>query len=293
MQRKGIILAAGSGTRLRPTTLAVNKHLLPVFDKPMILYPLSSVMLAGVRDILIITNPGDEIAFHQLLGDGERFGINITYGVQETPSGLPDAYILGEKYLDGAPSVMALGDNFLYGQGLSAELESGVTSDTTSIYLYYVNNPRPYGVAVLDDDGGLIDIVEKPTRLIGNYAITGLYMFDGRASEIARGLTPSMRGELEIVDMMKRYLEEDNLRTHFLGRAITWLDMGTAERMMTVANFVQIADANRNLKICVPEEIAWRNGWIDDRGLDRATAMFAGTAYGDYIKQLPKMQTLY
>lgn len=289
MKRKAIIMAAGNGTRLRPITTAINKHLAPVYDKPMILYSLSTVMLAGMREVLLVTNPGDEEAFRRLLGDGERFGIEISYAIQDVPAGLPDAYILAEKFLDGCASVMTLGDNLFYGHGLSSSIRQGLATDNSSIFLYYVENPRPYGVAILDDAGNVSNVVEKPKESVSNFAIAGLYLFDARASEIAKTLTPSQRDELEIVDMIRVYLEEHSLDVVHSGRGITWMDMGTADRLLAASNYVQLIQSHANLRVCVPEEIAWRNGWVDEINLERSAKLFEGTSYGDYLRLLPEL----
>tara|TARA_R110000868_G_scaffold4155_49_gene25669 strand:+ start:5946 stop:6824 length:879 start_codon:yes stop_codon:yes gene_type:complete len=289
MKRKAIIMAAGNGTRLRPITTAINKHLAPVYDKPMILYSLSTVMLAGMREVLLVTNPGDEGAFRHLLGDGDRFGIEISYAIQDAPAGLPDAYILAEEFLDGCASVMTLGDNLFYGHGLSSSLRKGLATENSSIFLYYVDNPRPYGVAILDDAGNIENVIEKPAESVSNFAIAGLYLFDARASEIAKNLTPSQRGELEIVDMIRVYLEENSLDVVHIGRGITWMDMGTADRLLAASNYMQLIQNHANLKVCVPEEIAWSNGWIDENNLKRSAKLFEGTPYGDYLRLLPAL----
>lgn len=287
MQRKAIIMAAGTGTRLRPITSAINKHLVPVYDKPMIMYSLSTVMLAGSREVLIITNPHETEFFKRLIGDGGRFGMQISYAVQERPAGLPDAFIVGQKFLDGAPCTMALGDNLFHGHGLQNLFTQGMKADGASIFLFYVQNPRPYGVAILNSAGQVEDVVEKPTKQLSNFAISGLYMFDGGASEIAQILTPSPRGELEIVDMVRHYLHEGSLNVVQCGRGMTWMDMGTADRLLAASNYVQLVQTHSNLKICVPEEIAWRHGWIDDQLLARSAVLFQGTDYGEYLKILP------
>lgn len=287
--RKGIVLAAGSGTRLLPTTAAINKHLAPVYDKPMILYALSTIMLAGVRDVLVIINPGEESAFRRLLGEGERFGMQISYCAQEKPAGLPDAYILAESFLDGSPSVMTLGDNLFYGHGLSASILEGLTSEGSSVFLYYVENSRPYGVAMLNEKGHIEAVVEKPPENVSNYAIAGLYVFDNRASEIARSLSASDRGELEIVDMIQFYLNDNVLNAVHCGRGMTWMDMGTPDRLLAASNYVRLIQNHGNLKISVPEEIAWRNGWIDDDSLIRSAALFGNTSYARYLRSIPEL----
>jgi glucose-1-phosphate thymidylyltransferase len=287
MQRKAIILAGGSGTRLRPITSAINKHLVPVYDKPMIMYSLSTVMLAGTREVLVVTNPGESELFQRLIGDGERFGMRISYAVQDRPAGLPDAFIVGRKFLDGAPCIMTLGDNLFHGHGLQNHIAQGVNSQGASVFLFYVQNPRPYGVAVLNATGEVEEVVEKPRENMSNFAISGLYMFDERATEIARSLSPSHRGELEIVDMIRHYLREGSLNVIHCGRGTTWMDMGTADRLLAASNYVQLIEKHSNLKVGVPEEIAWRRGWIDDRMLANSAQLFAGTAYGDYLDMLP------
>jgi glucose-1-phosphate thymidylyltransferase len=289
MKRKALIMAAGKGTRLLPITAAVNKHLVPVYDKPMILYSLSTVMLAGSREILIITNSGESDAFRRLLGDGERFGVNITYVTQQKPAGLPDAYILAEEFLDGEASIMTLGDNLFYGHGLSNNIRQGLSADGASIFLYYVENPRPYGVAVMNGNGNIVDVVEKPQESVSNFAISGLYLFDGQASEIAQNLSPSDRGELEIVDMIRFYMTAGRLNAVHTGRGMTWMDMGTADRLLAASNYVQLLQSHANLRVCVPEEIAWRNGWIDGQSLERSAVRFEGTTYGQYLRMLPEL----
>ena len=284
---KGILLAGGSGSRLLPATGGVSKQLLPIYDKPMVYYPLSSLMLAGIRDVLLISTPQDTPLFESLLGDGRELGVRIEYRVQEKPEGIAQAFLIGADWIGDQPVALALGDNVFYGHGFpdairrAAALESGAT-----IIGYRVRDPERYGVIDFDEKGRIRSIEEKPERPKSNYAATGLYFYDGRVVEIARGLQPSARGELEITDVNRAYLETGELRCELLGRGIAWLDTGTHESLLQAANFIQAVQERQGLKVACPEEIGWRNGWIsDDQLLARADAM-QKNRYGQYLRQI-------
>jgi glucose-1-phosphate thymidylyltransferase len=291
-ERRGIILAGGSGTRLRPITTAVNKHLIPIYDKPMIHYPLSVLMLGNVREVLIITNPPDVPAFQRLYGDGSRLGMRIEYAVQDRPGGIPEAYKVGRSFLDGRRSALILGDNLFHSAQFGSMIRKHVQAEHNSVFLFYVKDPSSYGVAVVDERGAIVDVVEKPTDLVSNFAITGLYLFDADAPDIADDLTLSERGELEVTDIIRFYLERDRLAPVHLRRGVTWMDMGTPDRITSATTLVQAIDNSRNLKIAVPEEIAWRNGWIDTEQLFSESRIYKGTSYGDYLTMLPQMRNL-
>ena len=284
--RRGIILAGGAGTRLHPLTLAVSKQLLPVYDKPMIYYPLSVLMLAGIREILIITTPEDQSAFQRLLGDGADLGVTFEYVVQPSPDGLAQAFILGEDFLRGEPSALVLGDNIFYGAGFSAQLAAASASKSgATVFGYPVADPERYGIVAFDDQGRVTSLEEKPARPRSNLAITGLYFYDGRASELARSLKPSPRGELEITDLNRLYMEAGDLTVEILGRGFAWLDTGTHESLIQAGEFVRAIEQRQGLRIGCIEEIALQNGWIDAAHLGR----LAGTsksAYADYLRQL-------
>ena len=284
---KGIILAGGSGSRLAPLTTAVSKQLLPVYDKPMVYYPLSTLMLAGIQDILLISTPTQMPLFQTLLGDGSRWGIQISYCVQERPGGLAEAFLLGESFLDSEPSCLVLGDNLFYGEGLigllrgCAQLRQGA-----KIFAYEVRDPKSYGVVSFDSEGRVITLEEKPEQPKSNYAVPGLYFFDHRASEFAKRLSPSPRGELEITDLNRLYLDEGSLQVKLLGRGIAWLDTGTHESLHDASSFVGTIEKRTGLKVCCPEEIAWRNGWIDAEGLTRCADSLGHSEYGRYLLKL-------
>ncbi len=284
MNRKGIILAGGSGTRLHPLTLSISKQLLPVYDKPMIYYPLAVLMMAGIREVLVITTPHDAPAFHKLLGDGSQWGVQLEYAVQPEPGGLAQAYIIGRDFIAGSPSCLILGDNIFYGGGLRTHLRAAAAhTDGASVFGYWVRDPERYGVAELDVDGRVIGLEEKPAKPRSNYAITGLYFYDGHACDYAAELEPSVRGELEITDLNRRYLQQSQLHVERLSRGIAWLDTGTHESLIEAANFIETIEKRQGLKICAPEEIAYTNGWIDDEALRSVAEPLRKSGYGDYL----------
>ncbi|MEO1491840.1 MAG: glucose-1-phosphate thymidylyltransferase RfbA [Pseudomonadota bacterium] len=282
--RRGIILAGGSGTRLYPITRAVSKQLLPLYDKPMIYYPLTVLMLAGIREIAIITTPADQAQFQRLLGDGSDFGLRIEWIVQPSPDGLAQAYLLAEHFLDGHPSAMVLGDNVYYGHGLPELLASADSKDTGgTVFGYQVADPERYGVVEFDKAGRAISVEEKPAKPRSNYAVTGLYFFDGRAPELARAITPSPRGELEITSLISQYLEEGSLTVELMGRGFAWLDTGTHDSLMEAGDFIRVLEKRQGLKAGCPEEVAWRMGFITrDQLLTLAEPMMK-TGYGQYL----------
>ena len=284
MNRRGIILAGGSGTRLHPLTLPVSKQLMPVYDKPMIYYPLSVLMLAGIREILLITTPRDRPAFEQLLGDGSAWGLRLEYAVQPKPEGLAQAYHIGAGFVGESPSALVLGDNIFYGHGLPELLRAanGRTGGAT-VFGYYVADPTAYGVVSFDRSGRAETIEEKPASPRSNYAVTGLYFYDGRAVELARGLAPSARGELEITDLNRRYLEAGELHVELMGRGFAWLDTGTHASLLDAANYVRIVEERQGLKISCPEEIAWRMGFIGDDALEELAQPLIKSGYGQYL----------
>jgi glucose-1-phosphate thymidylyltransferase len=287
MTPKGIILAGGSGSRLYPITQAISKQLLPIYDKPMIYYPLSTLMLAGIRDVLVINTPHEQAMFKHLLGDGSQWGMRIEYAVQPSPDGLAQAYLIGADFVDGHPSCLVLGDNIFYGHGFSEQLRRATNQVSgATVFGYWVRDPERYGVAELDAEGRVIDIVEKPAHPKSNYAVTGLYFYDGRASEFAAGLKPSPRGELEITDLNRCYLEEGTLRLEKLGRGYAWLDTGTHESLLQASNFIETIEQRQGLRVCCPEEIAFNNGWIDEADLRRLAKPLLKNGYGEYLLQV-------
>ena len=282
--RKGIILAGGTGTRLHPLTLGVSKQLMPVYDKPMIYYPLCTLMLAAIREFLIITTPDDRESFRKVLGDGSAWGIAIDYAVQDEPRGIADAYRVGADFVDGEPSALILGDNVFYGHGLAAMVqEAARRSEGASLFAYRVNNPGAYGVVSFDDAGSAISIEEKPVHPQSAYAVTGLYFFDGSAADRARNLRPSARGELEITDLNRSYLDDGQLNVDVMGRGMAWLDTGTHQSLIDAGTYVRIIEERQGLKICCPEEIAWRSGFIDDDQLKSLAQPLRHSGYGEYL----------
>jgi len=281
---KGIVLAGGSGTRLHPLTQVVSKQILPVYDKPMVYYPVSTLMLAGIQDILLISTPRDLPLFEQLMGDGSQWGINIQYTVQPSPDGLAQAFILGEDFIGNDPVSLILGDNIFYGGNLSTQLQNAASRTSgASVFAYRVSDPERYGVVDFDDAGKALDIEEKPDNPKSNYAVTGLYFYDNDVVSIAKDIKPSPRGELEITDVNKVYLENKNLMVELMGRGYAWLDTGTCESLLEAGQFVETLERRQGLKIASPEEIAWRNGWINDADVIQLATPLMKSTYGQYL----------
>ncbi len=285
--RRGIVLAGGSGTRLHPATLAISKQLLPVYDKPMIYYPLTVLMLAGIREVLVISTPHDLPLFERLLGDGSAWGMRLSYAEQAAPEGLAQALTIAEGFLDGRPSALILGDNLFFGYGFTERLRSAnARPEGATIFGYQVQDPQRYGIVTFDDEGRVADIVEKPEHPTSDVAVTGLYFYDAHAPAYARALARSARGEYEITDLNRRYLEAGTLHVERLGRGFAWLDTGTHESLLQAATFVETVEQRQGLKIGAPEEVAWRNGWIDDGALVELAKGLGKTAYGRYLGRL-------
>ena len=293
---KGIILAGGSGTRLYPLTLVTSKQLLPVYDKPMIYYPLSTLMLAGIKDILVISTPADTPRFKELLGDGSQFGIKLTYKVQPSPDGLAQAFTLGKDFINGEPVAMVLGDNIFYGAGFTEQLKQAAEDAEkghSTVFGYYVNDPERFGVVEFDQEGKAVSIEEKPAQPKSNYAVTGLYFYPAGVSEKAAQVKPSARGELEITSLNEMYLNDDNLRVQLLGRGYAWLDTGTMQSLVDASNFVKMVEERTGVSISAPEEIAYVNGWIDEDKLRESADHYGKSPYGKHLKAVANGKLKY
>ena len=287
MARKGIILAGGSGTRLHPATLSVSKQLLPVYDKPMIYYPLSTLLLAGIRDILIISTPQDTPRFEQLLGDGSQWGLNLSYAVQQSPDGLAQAFTIGEAFIGNDTSALVLGDNIFYGHDFqSLLLNAGQRETGASVFAYHVNDPERYGVAEFNEAGRVLSLEEKPKQPKSNYAVTGLYFYDNQVVDLARSLKPSARGELEITDLNNLYLQQAQLHVEIMGRGYAWLDTGTHDSLLDASQYIATMERRQGLKVACPEEICFRAGWIDAEQLERLAQPLLKNGYGQYLRNL-------
>ena len=293
---KGIILAGGAGTRLYPLTMVTSKQLLPVYDKPMIYYPLSTLMLAGIRDILVISTPTDTPRFRQLLGDGSQFGISLQYAVQPSPDGLAQAFLIGEKFIGGEPCAMVLGDNIFYGNGFSAMLREAVANaenGLATIFGYFVNDPERFGIVEFDPNGKVLSVEEKPKTPKSNYCITGLYFYDKRVCEMAKQVKPSARGELEITSLNDMYLQDGSLRAKIMGRGFAWLDTGTMDTLIEAGSFVQMIERRQSIKIAALEEIAYHKGWISKEKLLESAERYGKSPYGEHLKRVAEGKILY